>query len=598
MRKQTKVVAVASAAALLAIGGAMTSFAAQGWVEEDGTWYYYDKDGNRVEDEWRKSGDNWFWLDSEEGGAMATDKLIEDDDKTYYVDANGVMVTNTWVKVVNEDQDDEDDPAEYHYYYMQSNGKAYKGSGDKVSKKTIDGKQYAFDEDGIMLYGWVDADGTMVNDEDGWADATYYIGSWEDGSMKTGWQKISVYDNTDDKEDDYDYWFNFKANGKKRVQLDNGSEDTDATWKNNGKYYHFDTCGVMVYEWYPTQNTTSNLHSASNWSYFNSPEDGAKIVKGWFKVVGPNEDTSFKELDSETFASVDGVKNEDARWYYNDGREEGLVAGKIKKIKGKYYGFRPDDGEKGGAMLSGLCALEMDGENIIKVYDDDMDADDLDDFLDGVDAGNYTANTYLYYFGNGDDEDTDGAMKTGNVTVNLDGETLQFKFRNNDGAESRGRGVTGVEKGDYIYKFGKKIKADSEDKYILVHATGDINSTGTVTVDDYSGSDAREIASLLKGQSNADDKGMTNVLYNFGTADQGWYLVNTSGKIQTGTKTGVKDGDDWYWYMYKDNIMMYTDSKDLGDGKIDGKNVGKNLKSNWNKTSMTSAKIADFLDVK
>ena len=38
MRKQTKVVAVASAAALLAIGGAMTSFAAQGWVEEDGSW--------------------------------------------------------------------------------------------------------------------------------------------------------------------------------------------------------------------------------------------------------------------------------------------------------------------------------------------------------------------------------------------------------------------------------------------------------------------------------------------------------------------------------------------------------------------------------
>ena len=598
MRKQTKIAVVASAAALLAIGGAMTSFAAQGWVEEDGTWYYYDKDGSRVEDEWKKSGDNWFWLDSEEGGAMATDKLIEDDDKTYYVDANGVMVTNTWVKVVNEDQDDEDDPAEYHYYYMQSNGKAYKGSGDKVSKKTIDGKQYAFDEDGIMLYDWVDEDGTMVNDEDGWADATYYFGSWEDGSMKTGWQKISVYDNTDDKEDDYDYWFNFKANGKKRVQLDNGSEDTDATWKNNGKYYHFDTRGVMVYEWYPTQNTTSNLHSASNWSYFNSPEDGAKVVKGWFKVVGPNEDTSFKELDSESFASVDGVKNEDARWYYNDGREEGLVAGKIKKIKGKYYGFRPDDGEKGGAMLKGLCALEMDGENIVKVYDDDMDADDLDDFLDGVDAGNYTANTYLYYFGNADDEDTDGAMKTGNVTVNLDGETIQFKFRNNGGAESRGRGVTGVEKGDYIYKFGKKIKADSEDKYILVYASGDINSTGTVTVHDYDGSDVRELSGLLKGQSNADDKGMTNVLYNFGTADQGWYLVNTSGKIQTGTKTGVKDGDDWYWYMYKDNIMMYTDSKDLGDGKIDGKNVGKNLKSNWNKTSMTSAKIADFLDVK
>ena len=84
MRKQTKVVAVASAAALLAIGGAMTSFAAQGWVEEDGTWYFYDKDGNRVEDQWKKSGDNWFWLDGEDGGAMATDMLVEDDDDTYY----------------------------------------------------------------------------------------------------------------------------------------------------------------------------------------------------------------------------------------------------------------------------------------------------------------------------------------------------------------------------------------------------------------------------------------------------------------------------------------------------------------------------------
>ncbi len=159
MRKQTKVVAVASAAALLAIGGAMTSFAAQGWVEEDGTWYYYDKDGNRVENEWKKSGDNWFWLNGDEGGAMATDMLVEDDDDTYYVDANGVMVTNTWVKVVNEDQDDDDDPAEYRYYYMQNSGKAYKaGDSGKTKFKTIDGKKYAFDEDGKMLYGWVNED--------------------------------------------------------------------------------------------------------------------------------------------------------------------------------------------------------------------------------------------------------------------------------------------------------------------------------------------------------------------------------------------------------------------------------------------------------
>ena len=36
MRKQVKVVAVASAAALLAIGASMTSFAATGWVDKSG----------------------------------------------------------------------------------------------------------------------------------------------------------------------------------------------------------------------------------------------------------------------------------------------------------------------------------------------------------------------------------------------------------------------------------------------------------------------------------------------------------------------------------------------------------------------------------
>ena len=44
MKKQTKLVAVLSTAALLAIGASMTSFAATGWAEEDGTWVY-NRDG-------------------------------------------------------------------------------------------------------------------------------------------------------------------------------------------------------------------------------------------------------------------------------------------------------------------------------------------------------------------------------------------------------------------------------------------------------------------------------------------------------------------------------------------------------------------------
>ena len=58
MRKQTKIAAVVSAAALLALGASMTSFAATGWQEENGTWVYYDRSGNQVTNTWAKSGDN------------------------------------------------------------------------------------------------------------------------------------------------------------------------------------------------------------------------------------------------------------------------------------------------------------------------------------------------------------------------------------------------------------------------------------------------------------------------------------------------------------------------------------------------------------
>ena len=65
MRKQTKLVAVLSAAALLAVGASMTSFA--GWEkDEDGIWHYYDSDDEMVEDEWRKDGSKWFYLDEDE----------------------------------------------------------------------------------------------------------------------------------------------------------------------------------------------------------------------------------------------------------------------------------------------------------------------------------------------------------------------------------------------------------------------------------------------------------------------------------------------------------------------------------------------------
>ena len=586
MRKQTKVVAVASAAALLAIGGAMTSFAAQGWVEEDGTWYYYDKDGNRVENEWRKSGDGWYYLDSEENGAMATDKLIDDDDNTYYVDATGVMVKNTWVKVVNEDQDD-DDQAEYHYYYMQANGKAIKApDSGKTTFKTIDGKRYAFDDDGIMLWGWVNENSERESDDDGWKSATYYLGSWEDGAMKTGWQKVTVYDDDDDKDDDYDYWFNFKSNGKKRAQADN--EDT---WKSGGKRYHFDSRGVMVYEWYNVAQATEDTASAATaWRYFRSPEDGARVTKGWFKVVAPAKDSDNSFLnydDSYSFAYKD-ANDEEERWYYAD-KDGELQAGLIKKINGKYYGFYPEESKNGdttksGRALAGLTSMRMvaDSDKIYDVADDDVDSDELDDILDGKADDKYL-DADLYYFGAKSDVDTDAVMKTGNVTVTLDGETYNFYFqKNGTPATGKGKGVTGIDDDKYVYLKGARIKADSDDKYQLVEVVEDENGKGVdINSDNAIVTKYDAPTDVLISYTNKD--GDTVHIYD---VDDDMYLVNTSGTLQKSKTSGVKDGNDCYYYVDKDrHVQYYTDNKVLKtDGEVTASN-GKKITVSGNTLS-------------
>ena len=609
MRKQTKVVAVTSAAALLAIGASMTSFAATGWVQENGEWFWYDRDGSRVEDEWKKSGNDWYWLDSEENGAMALDKLIEDDGDTYYVNSTGAMVRNAWISIVNEDQDDDDDPAEYNWYYFQSNGKAYtKGDGDTTKFRTINGKRYAFDDDGKMLYGWVDDSGERKTDDEDWkeAETCYYLGDWNDGSMKTGWQKITVYDGNPEVEDDRDYWFNFKPNGKKRT--------SDDAWKYNGKEYAFDSRGVMLYQWAtvddskkaessPSDASASNLKNVKEWRYYNSPEDGARVTKGWFKVIAPDEDNdnTFLKYD-DSFADGD-AKDETERWYYAKAKGE-LVEGEIYNIKGKYYGFWPNSSNKAGAMLNGLCVLQMNDDGKIEtVIADNISSDDLDDILDGefsstikVDDSDVTwsqkdssqdwSNVYLYYFGN--DADSDGAMKTGNVTINLDGSTYTFLFKKTGNpAGGKGRGVTGIEDDKYIYQYGCRIKADSDDKYQLVKVTDqdggvkkvDINSDDVYVekVKDtpdwcdwtYTNSDGDTVRYHYDSRRVDDDIDFSKGLEDNGKSGiNGYYLVNASGNIQSNKMTGVKDGNDCFYYVNKDrSVVLYTDNKNLKSEK-------------------------------
>lgn len=582
MRKQTKLVAVLSTAALLAIGASMTSFAAQGWAEEDGTWVYYDRSGNRVTDQWAKSGNNWYYLNSD--GEMATDQLIDDGDNYYYVDVNGVMASNQWVAIDNADAGQDNEP-DHYWYYFQANGKAItNGNNDNVSLKTINGKKYAFDSEGKMLYGWVAADSAERIDNtngDAFTTGDYYFGGPDDGAMTVGWLQTDItYD--DATNDSYKYvapvfsddsdqtrWFYFQSNGKK-VHSTEQDKQKDKTI--NGKKYSFDENGAMVAEWNMDQSKASSSTASASapdaahsqaWRYYNSVDDGARLSNGWFKVV-PAE-----MLDS-------GNYNDDSdAWYYADGNGH-LYAGQFKTIKGKKYAF-----DNNGRMVDGLKliknipatttrAAEFDVLGDDKTYDFETESDFDNNAYDAEIAG-----YRFYYFGDG----TDGSMKTGNTTVPLDGDNYSFYFETAGGV--KGAGKAG-EKDSKFYNGGKLVRASKDDKYEVVGVqTGIAHDAMGSTVYGYTKYDdmntlankgfihqatPAEVTANLKNWNLNKKPGDISEMYVFNTTTDAdgaivpdlpngfsaVNLVNTSGKKMGNGK--FQDGNDYYYVIQNNQL--------------------------------------------
>ena len=587
MKKQTKLVAVLSTAALLAIGASMTSFAATGWAEEDGTWVYYDRNGDKVTDKWAKSGNNWYYLDN--NGEMAIDTLIEDGDNYYYVDVNGVMAANQWVAIDNEDAGDDNEP-EHYWYYFQANGKALKnGDNNKVALKTVNGKKYAFDDEGKMLYGWVKSDdASRIDDTDGDAfkDGDYYFGGEDDGAMTTGWVLMDITYNeaTSDTEiapvfnddEDQSRWFYFKSNGKK---IKAEGDDIQKGKTINGKKYEFDQYGVMTAEWsldvkkasdagvrdaYSTQATNSNARTAQYshlWRYFNSVEDGSRVSKGWFKVVAAE------------YMNYDKNNDDEDAWYYADGNGR-IYTAAFKTIKGKKYAFRED-----GRMVNGLKFIKQNnaGEIIGVVADDNTGHpfDTEDDFVKNAPYWNENG-YYCYYFGDGDD----GAMRTNKTNITIDGDSFNFYFEKSGG--HKGAGKTG-EKDKKYYQSGMLLKAGSDEKYQVVKTLDAANDTndsneaisGYMKLDDVKAFlDEVGVTSTTNPSSvtlssygiskKADD---IDELYIIPSTDQDgqnvagkYFLVNTSGKV-VDNKSRNRDGNDYYYCVNTSGniVAIYTE---------------------------------------
>ena len=467
MRKQTKLAVGVSAAALLAIGASMTSFAeTRGWVNEGDAWYYYDNSGDYVTDRWKSYNGNYFYLGDE--GYMLTNQLVEDGENYYYVDANGAMVKNTWVAIAADEDEEED--VDYRWYYFGSSGKAYKNS----IGKTINGKKYGFDEEGKMLFGFVDADHTSINTEDdAILNCTYYFGTNDDGARHSGWLRYEDgFDSTDYDDLDYEYyWFWFGSNGQKRI----------TPKKINGHYYNFNEDGVMLTEW-----AVSSTDEATGSKFYNDNlENGSLEKNAWVWTSAPD---------------AWNIDDEDDHWFRTDNKGE-ILTNQTKKINSKWYAF-----DEYGRMQYGLVFLDQ-GKVSGSEIDTSVDGNGITDGIVDEDVAEakdiYAATGNLFYFS--DNEESDGAMKTGSsIKISLADDDFTFGFD-----KSTGRAYNGEENGK-LYYHGIRQEA-SDDKYVEKYVVLDdgtnakflVNSTGTIMKDKkYYKDDNDEYFVVISGDNN------------------------------------------------------------------------------------------------
>ncbi len=568
MRKQTKLVAVLSAAALLAIGASMTSFAAtRGWVQEGEDWVYLDSNGDRVYNEWKRSGDYYYYLG--EDGIMAKDQLVHDTtiDAYYYVDENGTRVMNAWKALPNDEGVQVgDNTPEILYYYFGSAGKANRATDDDLAIKSVNGKNYAFDTEGRMASGWQWVH--VKNNAN--TEALYYFGTDEEGWARTGWQQLEPGENM--REDEYDdlEWYYFESNGR---AVRSGSKYI------NGKYYAFDDFGVMRDDWYdvstaPTAASagiafaSGNGTLANGWAYTN-PKGQDDADDYWFYLI--------------TLRDGKNVKRSVPFNYYGTGYDTeytGEKAARAKVIKNKTYIFDTD-----GQMLTGFVVIDgVDGEAASAEIKQSADTKAGDDsvtqiFTAGATENGFTKEVYgakpgdithginaraletgLYYF-NETDGSQNGQLMTGRTAVTKDGETFYYYFNktgNQNTAVNYGKALTSTVKDGYLYgKDGKCLTADDGNSYAL-YRVSEIEEGHYATATDLPSTTVTTKTDGIKiaGKTTIIDSSIP------AGADEGvdaaYVVVSQSGRIkQSGTATidGVR-------YTIKDYKVINTKAID------------------------------------
>ena len=128
----------------------------QGWVQENGKWFYYDQSNNK-QSGWVQVNGAWYYLAQD--GEMKTGWLNQGG-SWYYLTESGSMKTG-WQNVNGT------------WYYLNGSGAMQTGWLNQS------GTWYYLNNSGSMQTGWIRQSGTW-----------YYL--TESGSMKTGWYQVNT----------------------------------------------------------------------------------------------------------------------------------------------------------------------------------------------------------------------------------------------------------------------------------------------------------------------------------------------------------------------------------------------------------------------
>ena len=461
MRKQTKIAAVVSAAALLALGASITSFAASKgtWKYEDGEWYCYDKNGDVYENTFCLSNGKEFYVGDD--GALVRSSWVESDGDYYFVNSAGEKITNDWR--LTSPYDDEN--AEEQWFYFQSSGKRAEGK-----KLLIKGKTYFFNDEGEMLTGWVQESGDTWDEgstDDVKNTDTYYCD--ETGArLESTW----VYDyapsvDRDDSGDEDEHHYYLKSSGKVATGKQSNIK---------GQTYFFDNTGKMLSGWVAKTDsdagyveiwkddeeyTELNLAALSDDSvYFCGDEDDGHMKKNkWIKL-----------WNNKMYGLEDD--DEDKYWFYIEKNGEVYIPSasdttvtKYKFVDGEGENVIGDVFEQNGDPI-GVTEKKING----KTYLFDANGQMVSKFVMGSD-------NLMYYYGGSDE----GDRKDGSLSIKDDaGESYRFYFAT-ENKPSQGyynaAGITGAKSGK-LYDHGFLVKANDY-KYELKDVTAKIDGVDT-----------------------------------------------------------------------------------------------------------------------